>query len=80
MKRQRTKQKTRNRETGYYWVKIKRPNGTEQWIIQKWWKSYKFWDMMVTIPEMGKRDKIIEVDENQIIKEEKVQIKRRRLK
>lgn len=64
------------RENGYYWLKVKRPNGTEQWIIGRWWNSLQFFDTMSTIMEIGHRDKIIEINENKI----QEPIKRRRTK
>jgi hypothetical protein len=73
MERKRTKRLTVpfwkvNREPGYYWVRVS--NGqNSRWIIAKWYDSLKFFDTMVTIREMGHRDSIVEVDENQLKRE-----------
>lgn len=63
-----------NRETGYYWIKILNANNKTRWIIAKWWQSLNFFDTMGTIREIGSKDKVIEVDENQIKRIRKVKI------
>jgi hypothetical protein len=69
-----------NRKPGYYWIKVRRPNGTENWIIGRWWQSLQFFDTMGTIKDIGSRDRIIEVDENKLVKEESIVRRRRRHK
>ena len=64
------------RETGYYWVKIKR---TGLWVIAKWMQSYGWFDFMLL--ENDIRNTVCEVDERRIIHyEEKTIIKRKRTK
>ena len=81
MKRKRKKKgqgrnKHVNRTSGYYWIKL----SSGKWIIGRWWQSLQFFDTMGTIVEKGFRDRIVEVDENRIIHEEEIKVKRRRLK
>jgi hypothetical protein len=72
MKRERTRRivdwRNVKRASGYYWVRIS--NGqSNHWVIGKWYESLQFFDTMANIQEIGRRDKIIEVDENRLKRE-----------
>lgn len=56
----------KKRKPGYYWVQVENPSGNKRWIIARWWNSLNFFDTMGTIREIGSKDKIVRVDENQI--------------
>jgi len=48
-------------------------------VIGRWWNDLKFFDTMGTIYDLGHRDKIVEIDENRLVKKEKIK-RRRRIK
>jgi hypothetical protein len=62
-----SKAKPVNRRTGYYWVQL--TNGqNKRWRIMRWIESLQHWDTFSTILEKGRRDTIIQVDENRILR------------